>query len=168
MEELNIENVLLPDEIETLFSGGAQEQEETTGNPSPEKEEKKETTEEVDTENLFPESVGSEEKETKEKEGQRVLAKIKPGDYVISLDLNQKEYDSVSFSRHLEEAFVRGGSSLVFLIGGSLGLSKSLKARANDSFSFGPMTFPHQLARVMLLEQLYRAFRIQNGQPYHK
>ena len=68
MEELNIENVLLPDEIETLFSGGAQEQEETTGNPSPEKEEKKETTEEVDTENLFPESVGSEEKETKEKE----------------------------------------------------------------------------------------------------
>ena len=68
MEELNIENVLLPDEIETLFSGGTQEQEETTGNPSPEKEEKKETTEEVDTENLFPESVGSEEKETKEKE----------------------------------------------------------------------------------------------------
>lgn len=68
MEELNIENVLLPDEIETLFSGGTQEQEETTGNPSPEKEEKKETTEEVDTENLFPESVGSEEKEIKEKE----------------------------------------------------------------------------------------------------
>ena len=67
----------------------------------------------------------SEEEETKEKEGQRVLAKIKPGDYVISLDLNQKEYDSVSFSRHLEEAFVRGGSSLVFLIGGSLGLSKA-------------------------------------------
>ena len=110
----------------------------------------------------------SEAEETKEKEGQRVLAKIKPGDYVISLDLNQKEYDSVSFSRHLGEAFVRGGSSLVFLIGGSLGLSKSLKARANESFSFGPMTFPHQLARVMLLEQLYRAFRIQNGQPYHK
>lgn len=68
MEELNIENVLLPDEIETLFSGGTQEQEETTGTPPPEKEEKKETTEEVDTENLFPESVGSEEKETKEKE----------------------------------------------------------------------------------------------------
>ena len=110
----------------------------------------------------------SEEEETKEKEGQRVLAKIKPGDYVISLDLNQKEYDSVSFSRHLEEAFVRGGSSLVFLIGGSLGLSKSLKARANESFSCGPMTLPQQLARVMLLEQLYRAFRIQNGQPYHK
>ena len=68
MEELNIENVLLPDEIENLFSGGIQEQEKTTGTPPPEKEEKEETTEEVDTDNLFPESVGSEEKETKEKE----------------------------------------------------------------------------------------------------
>ena len=109
-----------------------------------------------------------EEAEIKEKEGTRVLQKIKSGDYVIAMDLNQKEFDSISFSSYLENAFVKGRSSLIFLIGGSLGLSDALKARANDSISFGKMTFPHQLSRIMLLEQLYRAFRIAHHEPYHK
>ena len=109
-----------------------------------------------------------EEAEIKEKEGTRVLQKIKSGDYVIAMDLNQKEFDSISFSSYLENAFVKGRSSLIFLIGGSLGLSDALKARANDSISFGKMTFPHQLSLIMLLEQLYRAFRIAHHEPYHK
>ena len=109
-----------------------------------------------------------EEEEIKNKEGDKVLSRIKPGEYVIALDLNQKEYDSVSFSSHLQDDFVKGGSSLIFLLGGSLGLSDALKKRANESVCFGKMTFPHQLARVMLLEQLYRSFRIAHHEPYHK
>ena len=104
----------------------------------------------------------------KNKEGERILEKLRPSDFVVSLDLNQKEYDSLSFSDQLESWFRQGGSSICFLIGGSLGLSGALKKRANASFSFGKMTFPHQLARVMLLEQLYRAFRIAHHEPYHK
>lgn len=108
------------------------------------------------------------EEEIKAKEDAKILAKLKPSDYLITLDLKGKEYDSVSFSKQLEKWFSLGGSNLSFVIGGSLGLSKELKERANASVRFGPMTFPHQLARVMLLEQLYRAFKIQKGEPYHK
>ena len=108
------------------------------------------------------------EEDIKNKECAKILAKLKPNDYVIALDLNKKEYDSVAFAAHLDEAFARGGASINFVIGGSLGLSDDLKKRANESLSFGKMTFPHQLARVMLLEQLYRAFRINRGEPYHK
>lgn len=109
-----------------------------------------------------------EEEEVKRKEGEKVLAKLKPSDYVIALDLNRPEYDSVAFAKKVQQGLVEGGSTLVFLIGGSLGLSDELKKRANESISFGPMTFPHQLSRVMLLEQLYRSFRILHHQPYHK
>ena len=108
------------------------------------------------------------EEEIKNKEGEKILEKLRPSDFVVSLDLNQKEYDSLSFSDQLESWFRQGGSSICFLIGGSLGLSGALKKRASASFSFGKMTFPHQLARVMLLEQLYRAFRIAHHEPYHK
>ncbi len=108
------------------------------------------------------------EREIKEKEGKKVLEKLKPSDFVVALDLNRKEYDSPSFSQEMESWFRQGGSSVSFLIGGSLGLSDSLKNRANAFFSFGKMTFPHQLARVMLLEQLYRGFRIAHNEPYHK
>ncbi len=104
----------------------------------------------------------------KEKECKRILEKLKPGDYLVAMDLNKKEYDSVSFSTHLEDLMRRGGSSVNFAIGGSLGLSDELKARANESISFGKMTFPHQLSRVMLLEQLYRAYKISKHEPYHK
>ena len=104
----------------------------------------------------------------KNKEGRAILSKIKPGDFVISMDLNQKEYTSEEFSASLEKWLVRGGSEVSFLIGGSLGLSDECKKRADVSVSFGKLTYPHQLARVMLLEQLYRAFRIAHHEPYHK
>jgi 23S rRNA (pseudouridine1915-N3)-methyltransferase len=104
----------------------------------------------------------------KSKEGRMILSKIKPGDFVIALDLNQKEYTSEEFSASLEKWLVRGGSEASFLIGGSLGLSDECKKRADVSVSFGKLTYPHQLARVMLLEQLYRAFRIAHHEPYHK
>ena len=108
------------------------------------------------------------EEQVKEKEAERVLRLLKPSDYVIALDLNKKEYTSPEFASHLEECFVKGGSSITFLIGGSLGLADVLKSRANESICFGKMTFPHQFARVMLLEQIYRGFRILHHEPYHK
>ncbi len=104
----------------------------------------------------------------KEKEGKHVIDLLSPSDYLIALDLNKKQYDSVSFSAHLEEAFRRGGSNLYFVIGGSMGLSDELKKRANESLTLSELTFPHQLTRVILLEQLYRAFRISHNEPYHK
>lgn len=106
--------------------------------------------------------------EVKNKEGEKVLSKLKPNDYLIALDLKGKQYDSIELAHHLEEKLVANGSSLSFVIGGSLGLSDVLKKRANESLCFGLGTFPHQLARVMLLEQLYRSFRILRGEPYHK
>ena len=106
--------------------------------------------------------------EIKNKEGKKMLEKVKPGDFVIALDLNQKEYTSEEFSSQMERWLVAGGSSITFLIGGSLGLSEECKKRANVSVSFGKMTFPHQLARVMLLEQIYRSFKIAHHEPYHK
>ncbi len=110
----------------------------------------------------------AQEEEIKNKEGRKMLEKIKPGDFVVALDLSQKEYTSEEFSIQMEKWLVAGGSSLSFLIGGSLGLSDECKKRADVSVSFGKMTFPHQLARVMLLEQIYRAFKIARHEPYHK
>ncbi len=110
----------------------------------------------------------AQEEDIKNKEGRKMLEKIKPGDFVVALDLNQKEYTSEEFSIQMEKWLVAGGSSLSFLIGGSLGLSDECKKRADVSVSFGKMTFPHQLARVMLLEQIYRAFKIARHEPYHK
>ena len=107
-------------------------------------------------------------KEVKDKEGEAILSKLKPGEYLIVLDLGAKQYESVALAKHLEEKLVQNGSSISFVIGGSLGLSDALKARANEAISFGLGTFPHQLARVMLLEQLYRSFRILRQEPYHK
>ena len=111
---------------------------------------------------------GKEEEEVKRKEGEKVLARLKPNDYLIALDLKGKQYDSPAFAEHLEEKLTQAGASLNFVLGGSLGLSQELLSRANESVCFGAMTFPHQLARVMLLEQIYRAFRILRGEPYHK
>lgn len=101
-------------------------------------------------------------------EGDRVLSKIKNTDYVINLDLNKKEYDSVEFSKFIESKMVEGGSSLTFVIGGSYGLSQQVKERANNAISLSKMTFLHQMTRLILLEQLYRSFKILNNETYHK
>ena len=118
----------------------------------------------------LPESTGSAalEEQVKAKEGEALLARIRPGDRVIALTIPGKMTDSPSLASHLEELRTGGVSRIVFVIGGSLGLGKNLLARADEEMSMGPMTFPHQLARVMLLEQLYRAEKINAGERYHK
>ena len=127
-------------------------------------------TEEIELPDLPEPTVSSAaiEKQIKDKEGEAILAKIKPSDYVIALTIPGKQWDSPGLSRHLEELMDKGQSSMVFVIGGSLGLSDAVIARANEQLSMSKMTFPHQLARVMLLEQLYRAMKIRAGERYHK
>ena len=104
----------------------------------------------------------------KEKEGERILKNIKDEGYVICLAIDGKQLDSVELSGKLDSLFVEGNSQIYFVIGGSLGLSDEVLKRADYHLSFSRMTFPHQLMRVILLEQIYRAFRISNNEPYHK
>lgn len=106
--------------------------------------------------------------QVKEKEGERILKNIKDGMYVIALAIDGKTYDSVDFASHIEKLGVAGNGHLAFVIGGSLGLAQSVLSRANEKISFSKMTFPHQLMRVILLEQIYRGFRINANEPYHK
>ena len=109
-----------------------------------------------------------EEEIVKRKEGERVLSKIKDTEYVILLDVYGKEIDSVEFSTSLSNKMTRGISSFTFVIGGSLGLSDELRNRANEKMSLSKMTFTHQFCKVILLEQIYRAFKIMKGETYHK
>lgn len=105
----------------------------------------------------------------KEIEGERILAKISDDDYLVSLEILGKQMASEEFARFIQNEMLEGfGRNLVFVIGGSNGLSKAVSNRANYKLSFSKMTFPHQLMRVILLEQIYRAFRIINNHPYHK
>ena len=104
----------------------------------------------------------------KDKEGERLLKYIKDDADVIALAINGKMLSSEEFSKEIENLSVSGKSRLVFVIGGSLGLSKSVLDRANAFLSFSKMTFPHQLMRMIFLEQLYRAFKISAKEPYHK
>lgn len=104
----------------------------------------------------------------KDKEGERILASIKDDDYVIALAIEGKMLDSVELSEKIEKLGISGTSSITFVIGGSLGLSENVMKRADYKLSFSKMTFPHQLMRVILLEQVYRAYRIMKGEPYHK
>ena len=104
----------------------------------------------------------------KDKEGERILKHLKDRDYVVSLAIEGAQKDSVSFSKHIENLGISGKSSIVFIIGGSLGLSNEVLKRSDELLSFSKMTFPHQLMRVVLLEQIYRAMRIMNNEPYHK
>lgn len=104
----------------------------------------------------------------KGKEAERILGKISGDSYVIILDIHGKKMDSVAFGRRIERLGIEGKSHLTFVIGGSLGLHDSVRRRADLSVSFSDMTFPHQLMRVLLLEQIYRGYRIVNGEPYHK
>ena len=103
-----------------------------------------------------------------ETEGSKLLAKIPDNAYVIALDIAGKKCDSVGFSMFMEEKMNTGNSHLLFVIGGSLGLSNAVKQRSDAKISFSDMTFPHQLMRVILLEQIYRGFRIMRNEPYHK
>ena len=103
-----------------------------------------------------------------EKEGDRILAKISERDYVIVLAIEGKQFPSEEFSRIIADTTLRGYSDIVFVIGGSLGLADKVKKRANLKMSFGLLTLPHQLMRLVLAEQIYRAFMIQQGSPYHK
>ncbi|CMX26721.1 rRNA large subunit methyltransferase [Streptococcus pneumoniae] len=110
----------------------------------------------------------SENQKILEIEGQRILSKIADRDFVIVLAIEGKTFFSEEFSKQLEVSSIKGFSTLTFIIGGSLGLSSSVKNRANLSVSFGRLTLPHQLMRLVLVEQIYRAFTIQQGFPYHK
>ena len=108
------------------------------------------------------------EEQLKTREGEALLAKIRPGDRVIALTIGGKLRSSEELAKHLADLKTGGVSSLVFVIGGSLGLGKNVLTRADEEMSMSPMTFPHRLARVMLLEQLYRAEKINAGERYHK
>lgn len=104
----------------------------------------------------------------KEKEGDRLLYFIKDDSYVIALAIDGKMLDSVELSEKIDNLMLSGKSDIVFVIGGSLGLDKRVLDRADYKLSFSKMTFPHQLMRVILLEQIYRSFRIMKNEPYHK
>ena len=103
-----------------------------------------------------------------ETEGARILSKVGERDFVVVLAIEGKTLSSEEFSKQLEQASIKGYSTLTFIIGGSLGLAPVVKNRANLSVSFGRLTLPHQLMKLVLVEQIYRAFTIQQGSPYHK
>jgi 23S rRNA (pseudouridine1915-N3)-methyltransferase len=102
------------------------------------------------------------------REGERLVKLLKPGEYVIALDAGGRSFSSEELAQYLSQLALHGKSSLAFLIGGPLGLSPAVRSRADLVLSLSPLTFTHQLVRLILLEQLYRAFRIMRGEPYHK
>ncbi len=104
----------------------------------------------------------------KNTEGERILKAIKDDRVVIALDLNKKEMDSIEFSNYLYTNLEKGGGNLTFVIGGSYGLSDTVKERVNDSVSLSKLTYLHTMTRLILLEQIYRAFKIHNNEVYHK
>ena len=118
----------------------------------------------------LPEQTGSAalEEQVRIREGEALLSRIRPGDRVIALTIPGRQTDSPSLAAHLRELRTGGAGRIVFVIGGSLGLGRNVLERADEEMSMSPMTFPHQLARVMLLEQLYRAEKILAGERYHK
>lgn len=116
-----------------------------------------------------PEVLSDKEMEqVKEKEGERILAKISPDTYVIALAIDGRQKTSEQLAESIDKLVTYGSSKISFVIGGSLGLSKDVLNRADEHLSFSKMTFPHQLMRLILLEQIYRAFKINRGEPYHK
>lgn len=106
--------------------------------------------------------------QVKEKEGQRLLAKIKPQATVITLEIQGKMLSSEGLAKELQQRMTQGQSDFVFVIGGSNGLHQDVLNRSNYALSFSKMTFPHQMMRVVLIEQVYRAFKIMRGEAYHK
>ena len=109
-----------------------------------------------------------EEEQILAREGKRILNALSGNDYVIELAVKGRTFTSEQLSGHLDGLMLGGRSSIAFVIGGSLGTSPEVSKRANESLSFSALTFPHQLMRVILLEQIYRSFRIMKNEPYHK
>ncbi len=106
--------------------------------------------------------------QVKQKEGERILQKIKQTEYVIALDLQGVQWSSEQLAKEMDKLATSGKSSIAFVIGGSNGLSEEVLKRANKKLSFSNMTFPHQLMKLILMEQVYRAFKILRNEPYHK
>ncbi|EDS72110.1 23S rRNA (pseudouridine(1915)-N(3))-methyltransferase RlmH [Anaerofustis stercorihominis] len=104
----------------------------------------------------------------KNKEGENIINKIPKNSYIFAMDIKGKQSTSIDFAKELNDLSISGKSDFTFIIGGSLGLSEEVLKRANKKMSFSLMTFPHQLFRVMLLEQIYRCFKINNNETYHK
>lgn len=116
-----------------------------------------------------PETLSEKEMvQIKDREGERILDKIKDSQYVITLEIRGQQLTSEALSEKLSALGLEGNSDVVFVIGGSLGLSDAVMRRSNFALSFSKMTFPHQLMKVVLLEQVYRGFRILRNEPYHK
>lgn len=108
------------------------------------------------------------EQQIRKKEGERILRYVKEDAYVITLEIGGTMLDSVAFAKKIETLGVQGKSHIIFIIGGSIGLGEDVLKRSDYRLSFSKMTFPHQLMRVILLEQVYRSYRIIEGAPYHK
>ena len=116
-----------------------------------------------------PENLSEKEMEiVKDTEGENILKKLDNYSYVIALDKDGDQLSSIDFANKIKKLTVQGNSSFTFIIGGSLGLSDEVLKKSNLKLSFSKMTFPHQLFRLILLEQVYRTFRINRGEPYHK
>lgn len=116
-----------------------------------------------------PENMSEKEiEQVKAKEGERILAKIKPQSTVITLEIKGKMLGSEELAKELDQRMIQGASDFTFVIGGSNGLHDTVLQRSNFALSFSKMTFPHQMMRVVLLEQIYRAFKINRGEAYHK
>lgn len=116
-----------------------------------------------------PEQLSDAEMEiVKKKEGERILSKIGPDAYVIALAINGRMKTSEEMAADIESLMTYGKSKIAFVIGGSLGLHEDVLKRADEKQSFGKMTLPHQLMKLVLVEQIYRSFRIMKGEPYHK
>ncbi|HHY36201.1 MAG TPA: 23S rRNA (pseudouridine(1915)-N(3))-methyltransferase RlmH [Firmicutes bacterium] len=109
-----------------------------------------------------------EEEQVMAREGERLLKLLKPGEYVIALDAGGRSFTSEELAQYLSQLALHGRSSLAFLIGGHLGLAPAVRSRSDLVLSLSPLTFTHQMVRLILLEQLYRAFKIMRGEPYHK
>jgi len=123
---------------------------------------------EVADEKAPEELSGLEMLQVKQKEGERILSKISQDTYVIALAIQGKLQSSEELAKNLDQLATYGKSKIAFVIGGSLGLSDEVIKRSNEQLSFSRMTFPHQLMRLILVEQIYRAFRINRNEPYHK
>ena len=116
-----------------------------------------------------PERLSDKEQDqVRDQEGAKILDRIRDQDYVIALAIEGREHSSEEFAQMLDQLLTQGRSEISFVIGGSLGLSEAVYERANYQLSFSQFTFPHQLMRVILLEQIYRAMKINRGEPYHK